>query len=290
MSGFLAYLADERRYSAHTLRAYEHDLRSLVVAADRQKRPLAAVDRDFLRERIGEMYDAGKAPTTIARTIATYRSFFRYLTKRASLPSNPARELRQPKKPKRLPHVVEAGAMQRLLDSMDTSTLAGTRDAALLELLYGGGLRLREVLSLRPVDIDAGQGTVRVTGKGNKQRIVPVGRKACQALERYVAQCGAAGRIAAQNEVIFRTDKGKPLYPHYVQRVVRREISRVSEIEKKSPHVLRHTFATHMLDRGADLRAVKELLGHASLSTTQVYAHVSSSRLKNVYQQSHPKA
>jgi len=289
VSTFLRYLEGERSYSQHTVAAYARDLRILTRAAKKERRSILSIDRPFLRMCIGVLFDEGKSAATIARHIASFRSFFRYLTKRGILPRNPASGLSQPKKPRQLPHVLEEDVVNRLLDSMETETLAGVRDKALLELLYGGGLRLSEMLTLRAEDVDSHDGTVRVLGKGKKERIVPLGKPALAAVAAYLMH-GERRDLQSPGNVIFLTDKGRQLYPQYVQRMVHREISRVSEVEKKSPHLLRHTFATHLLNRGADLRAVKELLGHASLSTTQVYTHVSSARLKKVYQQSHPKA
>ena len=292
LRSFLGYLEGERASSPHTITAYAADLSRFCGELTRRMRPLDRVDRVYLREYIGGLYDDGRSASTVARHVASLKSFFRFLVRRGILRSNPAATLAQPKKARKLPAVLEETAVARMLDSVDPSTPSGSRDRAILEVLYGGGLRLQELLALRLGDIVRHDGTIKVLGKGRKQRIVPVGRSAMKALDIYVGQrpdLAAVSRGQA-GDVVFLTDGGRPLYARYVQRLVRARIREVSEIARQSPHVLRHSVATHLLNRGADLRAVKELLGHASLSTTQVYTHVSATQLKRVYHQTHPKA
>jgi site-specific recombinase XerD len=183
--------------------------------------------------------------------------------------------------------------MTKRFDSLDTATPGGRKQAAILELFYSTGMRLSELVNLDVSDIDLAQGIVKVTGKGSKQRIIPVGRHALRAVESYLRdrlRLLTQRGLASDESALFITAKGVRTYPEAVSRMVKKAISQVSELEKKSPHVIRHTFATHLLNRGADLRAVKELLGHESLSTTQIYTHVSTEQLKKVYRQSHPKA
>ncbi len=287
---FLAYLEGERSASTNTVSAYEADLRQFAAHIAKAGRTLDNVDRQYLRSFVADLYDEGRAAATVARHIAAVRAFFRFLVRRGVLTTNPAATLTQPRKHRRLPAVVEEPAMEAMLGSMETSTATGARDRAMLEVLYGGGLRLQELLQLDLVNIDLGDGTVKVLGKGRKERIVPVGRGAIDALRVYLSRRTELTPDAEAQNRVFVTDRGHPMNARYVQRLVAARIRAVSEVGRQSPHVLRHTVATHLLNRGADLRAVKELLGHASLSTTQVYTHVSSSQLKRVYHQAHPKA
>ncbi len=206
---------------------------------------------------------------------------------------NPASNVATPKLQKRLPQYLDEGSVADLMAQPDASTVLGKRDAAILELFYSTGIRLSELIGLRLSDVSFEGGTIRVTGKGSKDRIIPFGQPARNALRRYVTCRKELLRQRAEGgeaETLFLTVRGKRLNPKGVNVLVNEYIGRVSEIKKKSPHVLRHSFATHLLNRGADLRAVKELLGHESLSTTQLYTHVSVDRLRKVYTQAHPKA
>jgi integrase/recombinase XerC len=290
LRSFLSFLEGERSASPHTVTAYAGDLSAFtryLVEADLH---LVDVDRPKLRSYVEALYDRGLVASSVARNIAAIRSFFRFLVRRGILTANPAAMLTQPRRQRHLPSVIHEPAMVSMLNSMDISTPSGARDRAMLEVLYGGGLRLQELLQLSVTDLDLADGTVKVLGKGRKHRIVPVGRSAVEALRAYLHLRTALKPDGEAGALVFVTDRGRPMNARYVQRLAAARIRAVSEVGRQSPHVLRHTIATHLLDRGADLRAVKELLGHASLSTTQVYTHVSSSQLKRVYQQAHPKA
>lgn len=283
---YLEYLEGERRYSSHTILAYDHDLTRLLTFLRARRVPsLDKVDRNLLRRYLATLADSGMSRKSVARNLACIRSFFRYLRRRNIVQSNPALTLISPKQEKKLPSYLDEASMERMLSMPDRSTSDGRQDAAVLELFYSTGMRLSELLGLDMEDLDRTAGTVRVRGKGRKERVVPVGRKALQALEAYLDDAG--GRRTGP---LFVRKNGTRWYPRGISRMVRRYIEQVSEVEQKSPHILRHSFATHLLNRGADLRAVKELLGHESLSTTQLYTHVSTERLKKVYRTSHPKA
>ena len=302
IASFLCYLQTERQYSVHTVSSYEDDLRQfssfLARRAGGDGRALHSIDHATIRLFLGDLLDQGFSRRSVARKLACLKSFFRYLQRRHVIETNPTLLVASPKLEKRLPQFLDEGAVTRLMEQPDRTTPEGVRDAAILELLYSTGMRLGELLRLQERDIDFANGTVKLTGKGNKQRIVPFGSKAADALKRYraarVLLAGLPGRRGKQGQqtppVLFLTVRGKAMNPKGVNLLMNKYIGRVSEIEKKSPHVLRHTFATHLLNRGADLRAVKELLGHESLSTTQVYTHVSVDRLLKVYHQAHPKA
>jgi integrase/recombinase XerC len=290
---FLEYLEVERNYSPNTLRSYDSDLRHFVsYLLSNNVHSLEEVRKDLLRAYLGSLLDEGLTRKSVARKIASLRSFFRYAKRHKSITSNPTLTLISPKLEKRLPTFLDESAIKRLFDAVDTTTPLGRRNAAILELFYSTGMRLNELIQLDVDDVDFSQGVVKVTGKGSKQRILPVGRRALQAMRAYAAdrrKLVLDQKQGKEPSALFLTAKGDRFYPEAVIRMVKNAIGKVSELEKRSPHVLRHTFATHLLNRGADLRAVKELLGHESLSTTQVYTHVSTEQLKKVYRQSHPK-
>ncbi|MGD0589924.1 MAG: tyrosine recombinase XerC [Bacteroidota bacterium] len=292
--GYLEYLETERNYSAHTILSYETDLMSLVQFLQNEKiETFDQVHKESLRAFIGFLLDEGFGQRSVARKIASLRSFFKYLRRHKIVEGNPALVLITPKVGKRLPVFLDELSMRKLLLSSDQTGPNKKRDLAMMELFYSTGIRLSELINLTLNDLKQEEGLIKVKGKGRKERFVPVGKKALTVINEYLATRSdlllAAQRTHSELS-LFVTGKGRKLYPQAVGRIVRKYIAAVSEIEKKSPHVLRHTFATHLLNRGADIRAVKELLGHESLSTTQVYTHVSSARMKKVYEESHPKA
>lgn len=293
ITAFLRYLAAERNYSPHTIAAYEDDLRQFdefLRASPGRTASAQEIDRTAVRRFLASLLARGFARPSIARKLACLRSYFRFLRKTGVITTDPVANIVSPRIDKRLPRYLDEQCVARLMEQPDRDTPEGIRDAAILELLYSTGIRLGELLGLRGGDVDFPNGTIKVTGKGSKQRIVPFGSKARTALRAYdvVRPVFALAHPVPAN--LFLSVRGKPMNPKGVNLLMNRYIARVSEIEKKSPHVLRHSFATHLLDRGADIRAVQELLGHESLSTTQVYTHVSVDRLRKVYAQAHPKA
>jgi integrase/recombinase XerC len=241
---------------------------------------------------LGDLLERRFSRRSVARKLACVKSFFRYLHKKHVVESNPAAFLSSPRLDKRLPQFLDEDVVARLMDQPDRESVEGLRDAAILETFYSTGIRLSELIHLGLADVDLRGSTVRVTGKGNKQRIVPIGRPARTVLRKYLSRRGelVGADCPAEQEVVFLTRRGKRMSPKAVNLLMNKYIGRVSEIQKKSPHVLRHTFATHLLNRGADLQAVKELLGHESLSTTQIYTHVGVDRLKKAYRLAHPRA
>jgi tyrosine recombinase XerC len=291
---FIEYLASERNYSANTLLSYETDLSGLVHSLHNDGiDSFKDVRKDSLRAFIGSLIDNGYQQRSVARKIASMRSFFKYLRKQNIVEGNPTLTLISPKMDKRLPSFLNEQAVEQVVELPDMNEKYGRRDKAILELFYSTGIRLSELINLDVKDLSFDDGLIKVKGKGRKERIVPVGRKALSAIKDYLSarkDLMSPSRIASETCPLFVIGTNKRMYPQAVGRMVRKYISEVSEIKKKSPHILRHTFATHMLDHGADLRAVKELLGHESLSTTQIYTHVSSARMKKVYNGSHPKA
>lgn len=295
---FLQHLGGERNYSPHTLASYEDDLGHFTQFLSKHfgaaRLSLKKVDHLTIRLFLQDLVEEGYSRRSIARKLACLKSFFRFLNKNNIVEKNPAANVHSPKLEKSLPAVLSEEAVTDLMSQPDVSTIEGLRDLAILEMFYGTGIRLSELIQLNWQDINFEEATIKVTGKGSKQRIVPLGRKAKRALTEYGHRrtkiLHEGFRDETKGAAVFLTQRGKRLSPKSVNVLMNRYIGRVSEMKKKSPHVLRHSFATHLLDRGADLRAVKELLGHESLSTTQVYTHVSVERLKKIYAQAHPKA
>lgn len=281
---YLEFLEVERNYSPNTILSYDTDLRKFVAFLNGERiGTFRDVRKETLRTFLGTLFDHGFNKRSIARKIASLRSFFKFLKRHGLVDTNPTLTLVTPRADKRLPSFLDERTMLQLLSAPDTSTMEGMRDAAMLELFYSTGMRLGELVNLNVEDVRKNEGVVKIMGKGRKERIVPIGRHALKALDLYlskrVPKKEPRGAVRSRTPLFVIRD-GKRMYPQAVGRVVARYVERVSEIGKKSPHMIRHSFATHLLNRGADLRAVKELLGHESLSTTQVYTHVSTARMK----------
>jgi len=287
-----AFAADleTRNLSPHTLAAYRRDLaqfqRFLRDLARDEEPTLDHLTPRAVRRFVASLAASRFARRSVRRKLAAIKSFARYLTSEGLVATNPTAGLPGPKLEKRLPVFLSTRETERLFDAAPGDTAAAVRDRAVLELFYSTGIRLSELTGLRVGDFDFASRTVRVMGKGRRERVVPFGRAAGDAVKRHIAASGPASRRNA----VFTGRKGDRLSGRTVQRIVARELAKVSEARHLSPHVLRHTFATHMLNAGADLRAVQELLGHASLSSTQIYTHVTTERLKEVYRRSHPRA
>jgi len=295
---FLSHLSLERMLSEHTCKAYGTDLRQfrsfLRTAWDTDAPELEGLSRDDVRAYMGHLNESGFGRRSIARKLASLRTFLAYLCRTGHLSRNPALQVAPPKQDKTLPVYLDVEEARRALAAPPNDTVLGLRDRAILELLYGAGIRLRELAGLRPRALDLDNGLVRVLGKGGKERIVPIGGKATEALRGYLARRAellpeGAG-CAGDPGWLFLTRRGRALTPSGIQDRVVLYLGKATGGRKLGPHALRHSFATHLLDAGADLNAVRELLGHASLSTTQIYTHVSVERLKQAYRQAHPRA
>jgi tyrosine recombinase XerC len=282
---FLKYLDNERGASPHTLRGYATDLAELRSFLARQGvTELASADGRAIRAWLAWLHDRRLAKSSIARKLATVRSCFKFLARRGVVELNPARQVRSPKLPKRLPSFLPKDESKELLDLPREHSEVGLRDGAVLELLYATGLRVAECCGLDRDDVDERQGTVRVLGKGGKERVVPVGDEALHAVGSWLAVRGK------ERGALFTNARGGRLTTRSVQRIVKRR-ARAAGIDRRvTPHTLRHSFATHMLGEGADLRLIQELLGHSRLSTTQRYTHVSPEHLMKVYDSTHPRA
>jgi integrase/recombinase XerC len=287
---FLEYLRRERNASPHTLRSYADDLGLYCQYLAEQLGEGAdpcAVDSRRLRAYSAWLHGRSYAPSTIARRLASLRSFYRYQRRQGKMIGDPASGLRNPKQAKRLPRLLRVEEVTGLLDSIPTVEPLGVRDRAMLETLYGGGLRVSELVGLDLPDLDAGQNLVRVRGKGRRERLSPVGQIAMSWIERWLT----VRRPARPKEAaVFLNRYGARLSTRSVDRLFEAYAKQCGLDPRSSPHTLRHSFATHLLDRGADLRSVQELLGHRKLTTTQVYTHVTRERLLDVYKDAHPRA
>lgn len=302
---YLNYLRIERNFSKHTLRAYAKDLclfcdyvengPSALQRTSEEVRPPATLDalkkadRKTVRAFLAHVQTAGASQRTAARTLASLRAAYRYFQRMELIPINPTQELRSPKLPKTLPDVLSIPEVTSLIESVDTSDPLGKRDRAALEVLYSCGLRAAELMGMKINDIRWDTGMVRVLGKRNKERLTPLGSYAAEALRHYLSVRHLLSH--PQHDIVFVNHRGGPLTTRSLQRIVSKyAVIALPTRCDVSPHTLRHTFATHMLDSGADLRVVQEMLGHESLSSTQIYTHVSIDRLKQVYRDSHPHA
>jgi len=299
---FSSYLINEKNYSRHTLVNYVRDLNDLYTYLAKSTEDSIArielkyIDEDTLKDFISSFIvesDIKYSKKTLSRKISTLKSFYKYLNRKEIYSENPSAVLVFPKLSRNLPTVIEESSMKSLFDSnFFAKDLWGLRDKAIMELLYSSGIRLNELINLSEDKIDLDSCVIKVSGKGRKERMIPIGLIAVGAISEYLLKRESYFEEKGSDydrSVIFNAKNGKKLYPALLNRITEKYISKISEAKKKSPHVLRHSFATHLLDHGADIRAVKDLLGHSSLSTTQIYTHVSVDRLKKVYKKAHPK-
>lgn len=290
---FLQYLQTQRNYSANTVKAYDNDLTQLFAfLADYYHVEVQDITDDMvdylaLRSYMGKLRDASLAKTTMSRHMSACRSFFKYLGKHELSDNAAATMISLPKQGKYLPRFLYYPQIEALLDAPDTTTEAGKRDKALLELVYSCGLRVSELVSINIGDIDFISDFVHIIGKGNKERIVPVGEYAQRAVLDYMK---ARQIPCIKGEPLFLNNRKGRLSDRYVRKLLDKYLQEAGIKQHISPHALRHSFATHLLENGADLRSVQELLGHASLSTTQIYTHVTSSHMKEVYDKTHPRS
>lgn len=300
---FLDYIRLNRNASAHTVAAYESDLSQFLAFAGQESGRRDALepkhlDLDLIRGFLGELYRQGQARASVARKVSALRTFVRYLRREGWIDSDPAALAVAPKREQKVPAHLSVDEMSQLLDAPDASTPLGRRDRAILELFYASGIRLSELVALDLEDVDLAGRMVRVMGKGRKERIVPFNQKAAAALrawlkDRVALRANAKSQISnpkSRDDPLFVNARGGRLTGRSVQRLVGRYVNSCSTRFGISPHALRHSFATHLLQAGADLRAIQELLGHVQLSTTQRYTHVNVAQLLDVYRKAHPRA
>jgi integrase/recombinase XerC len=286
LDGFLSHLAHERRLSPHTVTGYAHDVRTLLVLAG--ETPLAQIDVHQARRMVAQLHARGLGGRSLARVLSAWRSFYRYLAREHGAPRNPFQGLRAPRAPKTLPKALSPDEAAHLLNAPETEDPMRVRDHAMFELFYSSGLRLSELTGATLDNLDLEQQTVRVTGKGSKTRVVPIGSFAVNALRAWLPQ--RAELAAASVQTVFVNTRGQPVSPRTVQHRLKRWALQQGLSRPVHPHMLRHSFASHLLQSSGDLRAVQELLGHSSISTTQVYTHLDFQHLAKVYDAAHPRA
>ena len=288
---FLNYLKYEKRYSTHTITAYENDLGQFALFGKKlvEDFHVEEVDYHLIREWIVSLMNSGTLARSVNRKISSLKSFYKFLQREGVISKNPTDRVIMPKMGKKLPEFVQEKEINRLFDGhFFSDDFEGRRDKAVLSLFYGTGIRLSELVDIRFSDLNLTEKIIKVNGKRNKERLVPFPLEIAEVLKSY---------FEIRNELfpdaqnfLFLTGSGDPAYTKLIYRIVKRQLSLVTTIDQKSPHILRHSYATHLLNRGADLNAIKELLGHANLAATQVYTHTSFEQLKKVYKQAHPRA
>lgn len=294
VEGFISYVSKEKRFSRHTVTAYSKDLQQFIeyLQNSLEISAFSEVDHHDIRSWIISVLEDEKLQAvSVNRKISCLRSFYKYLVRNQLVDKNPMERITSLKTKKKLPLFLEQGQMENLLDQMDFGDdFAGIRDKLLIELLYCTGMRRAELIGLKSSNVNISKNEIKVLGKRNKERIIPLSNSVMSLIAGYLKRLEMEFGIGFQNEFLLVNDSGVQMSDGFVYRKVNRYLRLVTTIEKKSPHILRHTFATHMLNNGADLNAIKELLGHASLSATQVYTHNSIDKLTQIYKQAHPRA
>jgi integrase/recombinase XerC len=290
---FIDYIGYEKRYSVHTIKAYRTDLDQFYHFLEVRygMNDIQSVDHMIIRSWLVELMDQHVTARSVNRKLSTLRSYFKFLIREGAINENPMAKVIPPKESKKLPVFVDREKMDFLFSQVDFGNdFEGIRDRLILELFYQTGMRLSELVSLKDSSIDTDNLTIKVLGKRNKERLMPITGFMRDILKNYQDVRSREVDIMNKEGYLFVTRKGEKTYPKLIYRIVTRYLGTVTTLEKKSPHILRHTFATHLLDGGADLNAVKELLGHANLSATQVYTHNTIEKLKKIYKQAHPRA
>jgi len=290
IDSFLITLEKERNFSLHTIKAYKNDLTrfNLFLNQGKSRNKFKEINRNDIRRFLADEYENKYTSKTVARRLATIKSFFKYLVKVELIEDNVSIHIHSPKVPKKLPNFVDKNLIDVLMSSPPLDTLIGVRDRAVLELFYSTGVRLSELVNINIGDFHIDKKLVRVIGKGNKERIIPYGKTAESAIENYLKMRNLSFKPVFARSPLFVNSSEKRISKRTIQRRMNNYIKLVADGKSVGPHLLRHTFATHLLDNGADIRAVKDLLGHSSLSSTQIYTHVSIDKLKKDYTQAHP--
>ena len=289
ISAFFIFLDDEKGFSVHTIKSYKNDINKFLNFLLERKIELREVSKIEIRDFLADQYDLGLSKKTIARRLASIKSLFKFLFNSSFVTKNPTLFLSSPKISKKLPDFIDEKMINELMNQPDLGSEKGLRDKAVLELFYSTGMRLSELINLNISSVDDKNNLIRVTGKGSKERLIPFGKRAKFSIENYLNK-RALSLSSSNNEVpLFVNDKNERVPRRTIQRRISNYIKMIASGKRLGPHTLRHTFATHLMDRGADIRAVGDLLGHSSLSSTQVYTHVKPERMKEVYKQSHPR-
>ncbi len=285
VQSFLNYIQFEKRYSAHTIESYTNDLSQFTDFLLPYEKEITSANHLDIRNWMVSMMESRMTPRSINRKVSTLKSFFKFLLRRGEIKKSPLAKVQTPKSSKRLPVFVETTGIDKLLHQIEfPEGYQGALDRMVIEIFYGTGIRRSELLNLKLTDFDAYSAQIKVLGKGNKERIIPIHHELRDSINHFISKKPVPGIY------LLSDDSGKKLTAAYVYKAVKHYLNLVTTVDKKSPHTLRHTFATHLMNNGADINAVKELLGHSSLAATQIYTHNTIDKLKNIYKQAHPKA
>lgn len=290
---YIQYLSTEKRFSAHTIRAYHSDIEQFrtFLETDYNNSDITTALSSQIRSFVASLMDQKTNSKSVNRKLTCLRSYYKYCLRHQYIIANPMSKVVSPRNSKRLPYFIEQESMNNLFENIAfEDSFIGHRDKAILETFYGTGMRLNELRTLTISNIDFSQKTVKVLGKRNKERIIPFGNKMRESLTDYISILEESFDTSKHNNFLFVSIKGEQLCPKSIYLIVRKYVDQITTIGKRSPHILRHTFATHLLNEEAPLNAIKEMLGHTSLASTQIYSHNSINRLKNIYKQAHPRA
>ena len=286
---FIIYLNQEKGFSEHTIKSYKNDINKFSAFLFREKIELKKVSKAQVRDFLASQYDKGLSKKTIARRLASIKSFFNFLFNTEYIAKNPTLFLSTPKVSKKLPNFIDENIINELMNQPDIRTEKGLRDKAILELFYSTGMRLSELINLNIGSIDEKNNLVKVFGKGGKERLIPFGKRAKFCMEEYLKKRVLNWNTASDGLPLFVNDRNERIPRRTIQRRISNYIKMIASGKRLGPHTLRHSFATHLMNRGADIRAVGDLLGHTSLSSTQIYTHIKPEKMKEIYKQSHPR-
>ena len=285
---FLKFLSKEKNFSLHTIKAYQYDIQKFIEFLTERSVRVQQATKSDIRDFLSNQYDLGLTKKTVARRLASIKSFYKYLINIEFIDKNPSLFLQSPKLSKELPNFIDEKIIDELMNQPDIDTVKGLRDKAIMELFYSTGMRLSELINLDIGSINTKDHLIKVVGKGNKDRLIPFGKRAKFCIENYLKKRALALESSFKGTPLFVNSKNQRVPKRTIQRRVSNYIKLVAEGKRLGPHILRHSFATHLMNKGADIRAVGDLLGHSNLSSTQIYTHVKPERMREIYKQSHP--
>ncbi|MEC7980383.1 MAG: tyrosine recombinase [Candidatus Neomarinimicrobiota bacterium] len=285
---FLKFLSKEKNFSLHTIKAYQYDIQKFIEFLTERSVRVQQATKSDIRDFLSNQYDLGLTKKTVARRLASIKSFYKYLINIEFIDKNPSLFLQSPKLSKELPNFIDEKIIDELMNQPDIDTVKGLRDKAIMELFYSTGMRLSELINLDIGSINTKDHLIKVVGKGNKDRLIPFGKRAKFCIENYLKKRALALKSSFEGTPLFVNSKNQRVPKRTIQRRVSNYIKLVAEGKRLGPHILRHSFATHLMNKGADIRAVGDLLGHSNLSSTQIYTHVKPERMREIYKQSHP--